>query len=189
VVATPGQSNLSCPRREAQTNGNARLTSNGMVFSMGTQLLASVPELSTGAVLRISTATAPDLTGVKVAIGGGPALIKDGTRFSQRTPPPGTSRDWSQRSKYERNPRSAVGWSPTHIYFVVVDGRQPGLSMGMKLAELADYMAGLGCTEAMNLDGGKSAQLWVSGSIMNSPCQGEDTVASSLLVVRKPEGR
>jgi len=41
----------------------------------------------------------------------------------------------------------------------------------------------------MNLDGGKSAQMWMKGEIMNSPCQGEDTVASSLLVIRKPEGR
>ena len=57
----------------------------------------------------------------------------------------------------------------------------------MTLAEFAEYMAGLGCTEAMNLDGGKSAQLWMSGRIMNNPCQGEDTVANSLLVVRKPE--
>jgi len=40
----------------------------------------------------------------------------------------------------------------------------------------------------MNLDGGKSAQMWMNGRIMNSPCQGEDTVASSLLVVRSPKG-
>ena len=175
--------------REVQTNGNTRLMSNAMVLSLGPQLLGSVSEGTTGAVLQISTATTPELKGVKVAIAGGPALIQDGKRFSQRTPPPGASRDWSQRSKYERNPRSAIGWSPTHVYFVVVDGRQPSLSMGMKLAELADYMASLGCTDAMNLDGGKSAQLWMSGSIMNSPCQGEDTVANSLLVVRKPEAR
>jgi exopolysaccharide biosynthesis protein len=68
---------------------------------------------------------------------------------------------------------------------VTVDGRQPGLSVGMKLAELAEYMSRLGCTHAMNLDGGKSAQLWMGGQIMNSPCQGEDTVANSLLVLRK----
>src|ERR1051325_567204 len=124
--------------REVKTNGNTRFTSNVMVLSLGPQLLASVPEMSPGVVLRISTATTPQLKGVKVAIGGGPALIKDGKRFSQRTPPPGSSGDWSQRSKYERNPRSAVGWSSTNVYFVVVDGRQPHLSMGMKLAELAD---------------------------------------------------
>jgi exopolysaccharide biosynthesis protein len=149
-----------------------------------------LPDVTPGAVLKISTATVPDLKGVKMAMAGGPTLIKNGkSAFSMKVPPPGASTDWKERSKYERHPRTAVGWSPTHIYLVIVDGRQPALSVGMQLAELADYMAGLGCTDAMNLDGGKSAQMWLNGRIMNSPCQREDTVASSLLVVRKPEQR
>ena len=175
--------------REVQNNGNTRLTADVMVLSLGSQLLASLPEVAPGDVLEISTATTPDLKGVKTAIAGGPALIKDGKPFSLKTPPPDTSGSFSERSKYERHPRSAVGWSPTHVYLVTVDGRQPGLSVGMKLAELAAYMVGLGCTDGMNFDGGKSAQMWMSGEIMNSPCQGEDTVANSLLVVRKPAGR
>lgn len=174
--------------RELQTNGNTRLAgpTNIMVLSIPPPLLASVGELAPGAVLEISTATTPDLKGVKTAIAGGPALIKGGKAFSLKDPPPGTGNNYSERSKYERHPRSAVGWSPTHVYLVTVDGRQPGLSVGMKLAELAEYMANLGCTDAMNFDGGKSAQMWMTGQIMNSPAQGEDTVANSLLVIRKP---
>jgi hypothetical protein len=175
--------------REVQPRGNTRLPTNAMVLSLAPQLLTEVPEVAPGAVLEISTATTPDLKGVTTAIAGGPALIQNGKRFSVKTPPPGTGGDWSQRSKYERHPRSAVGWSPTQVFLITVDGRQPGLSAGMTLAELAEYMAGLGCTEAMNLDGGKSAQLWMAGRIVNSPCQGEDTVANSLLVVRKPQDR
>jgi len=157
-----------------------------MVLSLGPQLLADLPELAPGAVLEISTATTPNLKGVKTAIAGGPALIKDGKAFSLKAPPPGARGSYSEMSKYERHPRSAIGWSPTHLYLVTVDGRQPGLSMGMKLAELAEYFAGLGCTDAMNFDGGKSAQMWVSGQIVNSPCQGEDTVANACFVIRKP---
>jgi hypothetical protein len=176
--------------REIRSEGNTRLVPDVMVLSLGPQSLASVPELAPGAVIPISTATSPDLKSVKAAIGGGPALVHNGkSAFPLKDPPPGTSGDWSQSSKYQRNPRSAIGWSATHVFLVIVDGRQPGLSMGMKLAELADYLVGLGCTEGMNLDGGKSAQMWMTGKIMNSPCQGEDTVANSLLVVRKPEAR
>jgi hypothetical protein len=175
--------------REVRSTGNTRLAADTMVLSLGPQLLAGLPEVAPGAVVEISTATTPDLKGVKTAIAGGPALIRDGKPFSLKTSPPGTSENFSERSKYERHPRSAVGWSPTHVYLVTVDGRQPGLSMGMKLAELAAYMVGLGCTDGMNFDGGKSAQMWMSGEIMNSPCQGEDTVANSLLVVRKPKER
>ncbi len=172
--------------REVQANGNTRLATNLMVLSLDPQLLQNLPELAPGSVLEISTATTPDLKGVKTAIAGGPALIKDGKPFAMKSPPPGARGSYSEMSKYERHPRSAIGWSPTHLYLVTVDGRQPGLSVGMKLAELAEYLVGLGCTDAMNLDGGKSAQMWVSGQIVNSPCQGEDTVANSFFVIRRP---
>ncbi len=176
--------------REILTNGNTRLAPDTMVLSLAPQMVTDLSNLAPGSVLQISTATAPDLKGVKVAMGGGPTVVKDGKpAFTALTAPPEVARDWSQRSKYERHPRTAIGWSPTHFYLVIVDGRQPGLSVGMKLAELANFFVNLGCTDAMNLDGGKSAQMWMNGLIMNSPCQGEDTVASSLLVVRKPEGR
>ena len=173
--------------RAVRPGGDTPLTAGTMVLSLAPDLLADLPGAAPGSVLQISTATAPDLKSAVSAISGGPALIRDGKPFSQTIPPPQVMRDYSQRSKYERHPRSAVGWSPTHVYLVTVDGRQPGLSMGMKLAELAAFMADLGCTEAMNFDGGKSAQMWLNGRIVNSPCQGEDTVANSLLVIRKPE--
>ena len=175
--------------REVQSNGNTRLAADLMVLSLAPQLLDKLPELAAGMVLEISTATTPDLKGVKCAIAGGPALIKDGKAFTLKSPPPGAAGGYSEMSKYERHPRSAIGWSPTHVYLVTVDGRQPGLSVGMKLAELAEYFVGLGCTDAMNFDGGKSAQMWVTGQIVNSPAQGEDTVANACFVIRKPEGR
>jgi hypothetical protein len=175
--------------RQIATNGNTRLTAGAMVLSLSPQLLASVPEVEVGGVLQISTTTTPELKGVKAAVGGGPALVQNGkAAFTAKVAPPEIARVWSERSKYERHPRCAMGWNATHIYLVIIDGRQPGLSMGMKLAELAEYFQKLGCTEAINFDGGKSAQMWMDGRIMNSPCQGEDTVANSLLVVRKPGG-
>jgi hypothetical protein len=171
--------------REAQDESNTKLPSNALVLSIGPRLVGKVPDVAPGTVLELTTLTTPDLRGVKTAISGGPAIIQDGKPFMQKVPPADAERSYSERSKYERHPRSAVGWSATHVYLVTVDGRQPGLSVGMKLAELAEYMSRLGCTHAMNLDGGKSAQLWMGGQIMNSPCQGEDTVANSLLVLRK----
>jgi hypothetical protein len=171
--------------REISTQGNTRLAPEIMVLSLGPRVVPPVPEVRPGMVLQISTFTTPSLAGVKSAIGGGPALIKDGEPFAQRRPAPGTSGDFSERSKYERHPRSAIGWSPTHVYFVVVDGRQPGLSVGMRLTELSQFLVSLGCTDAMNFDGGKSAQMWVNGRTVNSPVHGEDPVANCLLLLRK----
>jgi hypothetical protein len=165
------------------TNGNAQIPPNSMLLSIG-PAVRNLPEVKPGATLQISTATVPDLKGIKVALGGGPGLLHKGTAFP-KVAPPGVSKEWSQRSKYERNPRTAMGWSDTHVFFVVVDGRQANLSVGMTLGELAEYFKKLGCTEALNLDGGKSAQMWVQGRIRNSPCQGEDTVANSIFVVKK----
>ncbi len=172
--------------REVRLSSNLALPPDAMVLSVGPEYPGKVPAVEAGTVLEISTATTPDLKGVKTVVGGGPELIRDGKAFSQMEPPPGTTKAYSDRSKYERHPRSAIGWNATHIFMVIVDGRQEGLSVGMKLAELAQYMAKLGCTDAMNFDGGNSAQMWMNGRIMNSPCHGEDTVANSLMLVRKP---
>ena len=164
-----------------------------MVLSIAPRLFPDVPDVQPGAILEISTRTTPDLTGVSAAIGGGPAIIQNGKPFSVRTAPPEAGRNYSERSKYERHPRSAIGWSSTHVYLVTVDGRQPGLSVGMKLAELGEFMKKeLGCTDAMNLDGGKSAQLWFKGQLVNNAQVGEDPIANSLLVIRKasaPNGK
>lgn len=175
--------------RDIGTNGNTRFTPDVMVLSFPPQMLNTIAAVGIGAKLEIATTLTPDLKGSQQAIAGGPAIIKDGKPFTLKNPPPGTSSSYSERSKYDRHPRSAVGWSPTHFYLVTVDGRQPELSVGMKLAELAEVFSRLGCTDAMNLDGGKSAQMWMNGDIVNDPCQGEDTVANSLLVIRKPEAR
>jgi hypothetical protein len=172
-----------------QPTADTPLPPDMMVLSLGPSALGDLPEVAPGAILKISTTTAPDMKGVKTAIAGGPALIQNGKAFAATAPADGRSEAYSERSKYERHPRSAVGWSPTHLYLVTVDGRQPGLSMGMTLAELAAYLVKLGCTDGMNYDGGASASMWVSGQIVNDPCQGERPVANSLFVVRLPEGK
>lgn len=166
-----------------------RLEPNRMVLSLGPQIAATAPAVEVGAVLEISTATSPDLERAKTAIGGGPALIRNGQPFAVKQPPAGDSGAYRERSKYERHPRAAVGWNGTDFFFVEVDGRQPGLSVGMTLAELGEYLAKLGCTEAMNFDGGASATMWVLGQIVNSPCQGEKPVANALFVVRRNPAR
>ena len=86
----------------------------------------------------------------------------------------------------ERHPRTAIGWNDSYFYLVTVDGRQPHLSVGMTLNELARYLVSLGCREAMNLDGGGSTTMWVGGSVVNRPSDGEErAVANALILLRK----
>ncbi len=87
---------------------------------------------------------------------------------------------------HERHPRSAFGWNDKYYFFAEVDGRQYGFSIGMTLPELGSYLAKNGCQEAMNLDGGGSAEMWVEGQVVNRPCFGyERSTANGLVVVRK----
>lgn len=69
------------------------------------------------------------------------------------------------------HPRSALGWDSVRkrFYFVVVDGRQRGVSEGVSEKELAELLQGLGCTDGINLDGGGSSILLADGRMINRP--------------------
>lgn len=85
----------------------------------------------------------------------------------------------------DRHPRTAVGIRRDGTWvLVVVDGRQPQLSRGMTLAELADLMQTLGCRDALNLDGGGSSTLVLRGRVVNSPSDAgvERPVSDAILV-------
>ena len=172
--------------REISEAGNSKLQKDIMVLSFGPQLAAKLPAIEVGATLQLSTATVPDLRGARTAIGGGSMVTRGGKAAKIERPKGGGLSGYSVSSMYERHPRSAVGWSKTHLCLVEVDGRQSDLSVGMTLAELGEYMARLGCEEAINLDGGASATCWYRGRVVNSPCNGtERTVANGLVVLRK----
>ena len=71
---------------------------------------------------------------------------------------------------------------------MTVDGRGAGGSQGVTLDELARLMKGVGCTEALNLDGGGSTALCVTDDavLVNSPSDGsERRVLSFVALVAK----
>ena len=62
----------------------------------------------------------------------------------------------------------------------------PWHSLGMTFPELAALMRQLGCTEAMNLDGGGSSTFWLQGETLNFPSDFlERRVANSLVILRE----
>jgi hypothetical protein len=159
--------------RAINKDPNTPLASDILVLSVEESIASKVSAVKPGDVITLSMATEPSTLGCEVAIGGGPTLLHDGVRPDYR------ARD-------DRHPRSAFGWNDTHWFFVEVDGRQSNLSIGMKLPELLDYMAKLGAKEALNLDGGGSATLWLYGQVVNSPCYGyERNTANGLIILKK----
>lgn len=85
---------------------------------------------------------------IRDVVGGFPILVEEGRKHIVGEP---------KASLAQRHPRTAVCYNARKIIFVVVDGRQPQLSVGMTLDELAELMVEVGCTTSMNTDGGGSS--------------------------------
>lgn len=102
-----------------------------------------------------------------IVLASGPLMLKDG-RYC----------DWSLCEKdfiRTKHPRSAVALTKDgKILFITVDGRFPKHAGGVSIPELAHLIRILGGKDAINLDGGGSTTLWLSGApdngIVNYPC-------------------
>lgn len=122
--------------------------------------------------------TNPKWENVQHIISGGPYLLKDNQIFIDMTAQ-------KLQSIGGRNPRTAIGYTEDNdLILVTVDGRE-GSSVGLTLVELAKFMKSLGCTNAINLDGGGSTVMYVKGQIVNHPHQPGGIALSNALVISK----
>lgn len=111
------------------------------------------------------------------ALGGGPNLVSSGAVNVT------LSAEGFDSSYANKNPRTALGYAGTKLLLVTVDGRTSA-GVGMTLDELAQYMIALGCSNAMNLDGGGSTTMWTSaGGVQNTPSDGSQRPVTSALGV------
>lgn len=105
------------------------------------------------------------------------ALVKDGVNVAKNEDP------WAGNLGIP-TPRTAVGLKDKNtLVFLVVDGRQPGYSIGVTGRELADILISVGVTEAAVLDGGASSEMIYRGEIVNRPSTGKERLLASCFVV------
>lgn len=95
-----------------------------------------------------------------------------------------------------RHPRTCLGIKPNgRVILLTIDGRNDN-SAGVSMPELSKIMSWLGCTSAINFDGGGSTTLWINGfadnGIINYPTDnkkwdhdGQRKVANVILVKKK----
>lgn len=125
--------------------------------------------------------TNPEWKNVKHIISGGPYLVRNSEVFVDMT---------AQKlgAIGGRNPRSAIGYTAdNNLILVAVDGRE-GSSIGMTLMELASFMQSIGCTNAMNLDGGGSTVMYVKGQVVNKPqMKGGIPLSNAIVLSRTPK--
>jgi exopolysaccharide biosynthesis protein len=89
-----------------------------------------------------------------------------------------------------RHPRTAVAkLKDGKFLMMTVDGRQPGVSVGMSLQELAEYLFSLGAVDAMNLDGGGSTTMYLDGKVVNTPSdkEGERKIGDAIVVTLRKQ--
>lgn len=87
-----------------------------------------------------------------------------------------------------RHPRTLAGVDRDgDVWLVVVDGRQPGHSVGMSLPELTALSRRLGLVDALNLDGGGSSTMVVKGAVVNRPSDptGPRPVSDAIVVLNR----
>jgi hypothetical protein len=120
-------------------------------------------------------------TAAEDVVGGGPKIVTAGrvdiTLEREKVMPSFST---------TRHPRTAIASLPGNkALLAVVDGRQPALSVGMSLDELARLMIELGAVEAINLDGGGSSTMTIGGKVVNHPSDvtGERPVSDAILVL------
>lgn len=165
--------------REVPAGSETTLTTGSLVLHIppGTstsRVTAGMGQLS---------ARIPQVKGVvRSACGGGPVMVQNG-KVDIRAKEEGISQNFVNA----RHPRTAIGYSKDrkNVFMVTLDGRQPKVSVGGSIPELAEFMVKLGCWSAMNLDGGGSTSMVVGGKVVNKPSdlKGARTVANSILVV------
>jgi uncharacterized protein YigE (DUF2233 family) len=161
-------------------SGDSVLSTNTFVLAAGREFNRDFAAISNGSIVELNLALTKNLGRAEMGVGGGPILVHNGT-----------PKTWAVKTNvttglFIRNPRTAIGYNRTSIFLVEVDGRQKDLSVGMTFPELARLMKDIGCTDALNLDGGGSSTLWLNGRVLNSPSdKHERAVADAVVVATK----
>lgn len=135
--------------------------------------------------------TTPAWQGYQTIVGGGPAIVKAGRFYADpiKVFPDGEDFTLEYKHQYYKSlhPRSLIGLSQDHqtLILAVVDGRALRQGRrGMTLEEAATLMLDLGAYEAMSMDGGGSATMYLKDfGVVNHPSDGtERAVANALLI-------
>ncbi len=120
---------------------------------------------------------------VQTAVGGGPVLVQDGKLSITNN----EELKFAGKAIDDKHPRTAIGYTADNkLILLVVEGRNPGKAEGASLKQLADMLVQIGCTEAMNLDGGGSSCLLVNGKETIYPSdKGQQRPVPAVLLVKR----
>ena len=121
------------------------------------------------------------------AIGGGPVLVKGGQVVDSWEAELFYGSGADDKMPLDRHPRTAIGVrSDGRIVLLVCEGRgmTEGVA-GLSTGELASVMKDLGCSEAVNLDGGGSSCMLVQGMETIKVSDGKQRAVGSVVILKE----
>jgi len=172
VVAPSGFSQIAIEAGQVcavSETGGLFVPLNGFVVMA---LLGDGLDWPVGAPVEYALPEEPDP--IETAMAGGPELLvrggidlaRDG--FFGTAPPRTFSGD--ETGDCNLLPRMAVGVRDSgRVVFAAVDGRNFDRALGLTLKSLGDLMRLLGCSTAMNLDGGSSKRIVIDDQVRDLP--------------------
>ena len=121
---------------------------------------------------------------MQTAVGGGPVLLQNGEIKITNN----EELKFAGTAINDKHPRTAMGYTKDNkLIILVVQGRFPGIAEGATLPQEAKILQNLGCWEALNMDGGGSSCLLVSGkeTIKPSDPTGQRAVPAVFIIKNK----
>lgn len=168
---------------EADARGGMDIPANGYVLSGSDDAAEYVTALQKGEIVEIKIETAfngKKIKNLKHAVGGHPMILSEGKVLDT---------DTAIVNLPKLNPRTAVGFNAdgTKLILMVVDGRSK-IAAGVISKQLAEIMRHVGCSEAMNFDGGGSSEMFSTKlGIINCPSDGRERPVSDALFLVAPK--
>ena len=131
------------------TNGSDIPKNGYIIWATGSFAEHLRTNFSAGDEVELSIATTPDFNDLALTLGGGAAIVQNGSVPSTFT-----------HNIAGNHPRTAIGITKNNreVFFVTIDGRTSSFT-GVSQRELGEIMISLGAYEAINLDGGGSTQM------------------------------
>lgn len=121
---------------------------------------------------------------MKTAVGGGPVIVQNGVvKITNEE-----ELKFAGRAINDKHPRTCLGYtSDGYLIIMAIQGRFPGRAEGATLEQEAKLLIELGCTEALNLDGGGSSCLLINGreTIKPSDKDGQRPVPAVFIISKK----
>lgn len=159
-----------------------QIPKDGFVLSATGTSKAALKNIQIGDSISLAVDIDTLWQGADFMLGSGPMLVNKGKVD--------LSMDPKSPNAITRAPHTAVAVDKTgrNVFFVTVDGRQPGYSTGMNLTEFAQFLVSIGAYQALNLDGGGSTAMGVRYpgdsvvKLANSPADGFERYISTTLM-------